>query len=91
MIRSAYVPDEASGEKSHLPRAPRSSNLADWVIRNDPTPINAAVTKILVVDDSKAMRMIVLRTLRQAGFGAAFLIAKPFTADAFEHLLSEVA
>ncbi len=25
--------------------------------------------KILVVDDSKAMRMIVLRTLRQAGFG----------------------
>ena len=25
--------------------------------------------KILVVDDSKAMRMIVIRTLRQAGFG----------------------
>jgi two-component system chemotaxis response regulator CheY len=25
--------------------------------------------KVLVVDDSKAMRMIVLRTLRQAGFG----------------------
>lgn len=25
--------------------------------------------KILVVDDSKAMRMIVVRTLRQAGFG----------------------
>ena len=25
--------------------------------------------KILIVDDSKAMRMIVLRTLRQAGFG----------------------
>lgn len=25
--------------------------------------------KILVVDDSKAMRMIVMRTLRQAGFG----------------------
>ena len=25
--------------------------------------------KILVVDDSKAMRMIILRTLRQAGFG----------------------
>ena len=27
--------------------------------------------KILVVDDSKAMRMIVTRTLRQAGFGEA--------------------
>jgi len=25
--------------------------------------------KILIVDDSKAMRMIVMRTLRQAGFG----------------------
>ena len=25
--------------------------------------------KILVVDDSKAMRMIIVRTLRQAGFG----------------------
>jgi len=25
--------------------------------------------KILIVDDSKAMRMIVLRTLRQAGYG----------------------
>lgn len=27
--------------------------------------------KILVVDDSKAMRMMVIRTLRQAGFGDA--------------------
>ena len=27
------------------------------------------VMKILVVDDSKAMRMIIVRTLRQAGFG----------------------
>ena len=27
--------------------------------------------KILVCDDSRAMRMIVVRTLRQAGFGAA--------------------
>jgi len=26
--------------------------------------------RILIVDDSKAMRMIVMRTLRQAGFGA---------------------
>lgn len=25
--------------------------------------------KVLIVDDSKAMRMIVMRTLRQAGFG----------------------
>lgn len=30
--------------------------------------------KILVVDDSKAMRMIVLRNLRQAGFGEATLL-----------------
>jgi two-component system chemotaxis response regulator CheY len=30
--------------------------------------------KILVVDDSKAMRMIVIRNLRQAGFGDATLI-----------------
>lgn len=27
--------------------------------------------KVLIVDDSKAMRMIVVRTLRQAGYGAA--------------------
>jgi two-component system chemotaxis response regulator CheY len=33
--------------------------------------------KILVVDDSKAMRMIVMRTLRQAGFdGHTFLEAE---------------
>lgn len=30
--------------------------------------------KILVVDDSKAMRMIVTRTLRQAGFGGHTLL-----------------
>jgi DNA-binding response OmpR family regulator len=30
--------------------------------------------KILIVDDSKAMRMIVMRTLRQAGFGSHELI-----------------
>jgi two-component system chemotaxis response regulator CheY len=30
--------------------------------------------KILVVDDSKAMRMIVIRNLRQAGFGDATVI-----------------
>lgn len=30
--------------------------------------------KILVVDDSKAMRMIVLRTLRQAGYGDHTLV-----------------
>jgi len=27
--------------------------------------------KVLIVDDSKAMRMIVMRTLRQAGYGSA--------------------
>lgn len=30
--------------------------------------------KILIVDDSKAMRMIVIRTLRQAGFGGHTLV-----------------
>jgi two-component system, chemotaxis family, chemotaxis protein CheY len=30
--------------------------------------------KILIVDDSKAMRMIVIRTLRQAGFGGHELV-----------------
>ena len=30
--------------------------------------------KILIVDDSKAMRMIVMRTLRQAGFGGHELV-----------------
>ena len=30
--------------------------------------------KILIVDDSKAMRMIVIRTLRQAGFGGHDLV-----------------
>lgn len=30
--------------------------------------------KILIVDDSKAMRMIVMRTLRQAGYGDHTLI-----------------
>ena len=30
--------------------------------------------KILVVDDSKAMRMIVIRNLRQAGYGEATVI-----------------
>lgn len=30
--------------------------------------------KILIVDDSKAMRMIVVRTLRQAGFGSHAMV-----------------
>lgn len=30
--------------------------------------------RILVVDDSKAMRMIVMRTLRQAGYGAHTIV-----------------
>jgi two-component system, chemotaxis family, chemotaxis protein CheY len=32
------------------------------------------IMKILIVDDSKAMRMIVARTLRQAGYGDATLV-----------------
>jgi two-component system chemotaxis response regulator CheY len=59
--------------------------------------------KILVADDSRVMRQIVTRTLRQAGFGghdlveaanagAIFLIAKPFNEDTFkEHLDGVIA
>ena len=48
--------------------------------------------KIVIVDDSKAMRMIVMRTLRQAGYGdhTLFLIGKPFTADVFAEQLGAV-
>ena len=38
--------------------------------------------KILIVDDSKAMRMIVTRTVRQAGFGDAELLEAEDGADA---------
>jgi two-component system, chemotaxis family, chemotaxis protein CheY len=31
------------------------------------------IMRILIVDDSKAMRMIVVRTLRQAGYGGAVI------------------
>ena len=49
---------------------------------------------VLIVDDSKAMRMIVSRTLRQADHGegnlregAEFLVAKPFTTAQVAELL----
>jgi two-component system chemotaxis response regulator CheY len=38
--------------------------------------------KILIVDDSKAMRMIVMRTLRQAGFGDHALVEATNGAEA---------
>jgi two-component system chemotaxis response regulator CheY len=40
--------------------------------------------KILIVDDSKAMRMIVLRTLRQAGIGDHEYSEAPNGADALK-------
>jgi two-component system chemotaxis response regulator CheY len=45
--------------------------------------------KILVVDDSKAMRMIVLRALRQAGFGDADTIEAADGAEGLERVLAE--
>jgi two-component system chemotaxis response regulator CheY len=38
--------------------------------------------KILIVDDSKAMRLIIMRTLRQAGFGDHTLVEAANGADA---------
>lgn len=57
---------------------------------------------VLVVDDSRAMRMIVTRTLRntagrtraeivEAANGAEFLVTEPFTARSFELVLARVA
>jgi two-component system chemotaxis response regulator CheY len=42
--------------------------------------------KIMVVDDSKAMRSIVMRTLRQAGFGGHTLVEAQNGADALRVL-----
>ena len=45
--------------------------------------------KILVVDDSKAMRMIVLRALRQSGFGDAETIEAEDGAEGLEKVRAE--
>jgi two-component system chemotaxis response regulator CheY len=45
--------------------------------------------KILVVDDSKAMRMIVLRALRQSGFGDAETIEAEDGAQGLDKVKSE--
>lgn len=45
--------------------------------------------KILVADDSKAMRMIVLRNLRQAGFADATFIEAADGAEAFDKINAE--
>ena len=42
--------------------------------------------KILVVDDSKAMRMIVIRTLKQAGFGGHTIIEASDGAEALQKI-----
>lgn len=46
--------------------------------------------KILVVDDSKAMRMIVVRTLRQAGFTGHTISEAVNGADALAKLQAEI-
>jgi len=45
--------------------------------------------KILIVDDSKAMRMIVQRTLRQAGFGDHAILEANNGAEALEVIAKE--
>jgi two-component system chemotaxis response regulator CheY len=45
--------------------------------------------KILVVDDSKAMRMIIVRTLRQAGFGGHTITEAANGAEAMTALRAE--
>lgn len=42
--------------------------------------------KLLIVDDSKAMRMIVRKTLRQAGYGAAEVTEATNGKEAFDAL-----
>ncbi|MCA9153321.1 MAG: response regulator [Planctomycetales bacterium] len=45
--------------------------------------------KILIVDDSKAMRMIVARTLKQAGFSGHTVIEASNGREALEKIASE--
>lgn len=45
--------------------------------------------KILIVDDSKAMRMIILRTIRQAGFSGIKTIEASSGLEALEQVAKE--
>ena len=45
--------------------------------------------KILIVDDSKAMRMIVIRTLRQAGFGGHDIVESGYGAEGLAALTKD--
>lgn len=45
--------------------------------------------RIMIVDDSKAMRMIVRRTLKQAGYGAYDVEEATNGAEAFEKIRNE--
>jgi two-component system chemotaxis response regulator CheY len=45
--------------------------------------------RIMIVDDSKAMRMIVRRTLKQAGFGSYDVEEATNGADAFDKIKNE--
>jgi two-component system chemotaxis response regulator CheY len=46
--------------------------------------------KILVADDSKAMRLIVTRTLRQAGFGGHDIVEATNGKEAYDKVRTEV-
>ncbi|RYF10936.1 MAG: response regulator [Deltaproteobacteria bacterium] len=45
--------------------------------------------KILIVDDSKTMRMIVRRTIRQAGYDSAEVVEAPDGTDALDMLAKQ--
>jgi two-component system chemotaxis response regulator CheY len=66
---------------AHIHHSPRSNA--------DDHQHGRTAMKILVVDDSKAMRMIVLRALRQAGFGEATMIEAEDGVGGLEKVRSE--
>lgn len=45
--------------------------------------------KIVIIDDSKAMRLIILRTLRQAGFGDCQVLEASNGKDGLDLILAE--
>jgi two-component system chemotaxis response regulator CheY len=54
-------------------------------------PLEELSVTILVVDDSKAMRMIVMRTIRQAGYEAHEVVQAEHGRDALDQIAGGVA